>query len=333
MVTKRNRPCPCGSNIKYKKCCGNLQPSELAQLHFNRAKENYNNKLFDEAILSLLTAGEIAPENRHISNFLLDLLNNYTPNIETDNSYLNAQKTLQQINKKYGKTSIITDETVRQLYTQCHDVLALHRVNINTNLMQLYRGEFGSNNCRRHWEVFNQFKIIPEYCFGCYKVTIAPRTMMELFKLLLIFDNLELHNNNHRKCLIEMRPEISGTYKGLIYCRGLDEGKEILNIVQPIVNTTISNKIPIHIKRGCSEFPLAYPEYGHITDNKIQQMQYNEAWRKHEEHVDKTHVKRDPNPNNFILDHSGFTLLDALVMRNRVAFAENKGDSTLTFPH
>ena len=195
-MTKRNRPCLCGSNIKYKKCCGNLQPSELAQLHFNRAKENYNNKLFDEAILSLLTAGEIAPENRHISNFLLDLLNNYTPNIETDNSYLNAQKTLQQINKKYGKTSIITDETVRQLYTQCHDVLALHRVNINTNLMQLYRGEFGSNNCRRHWEVFNQFKIIPEYCFGCYKVTIAPRTMMELFKLLLIFDNLELHNNN-----------------------------------------------------------------------------------------------------------------------------------------
>lgn len=129
--------------------------------------------------------------------------------------------------------------------------------------------------------------------------------------------------------MVETRPGISGTYKGLIYYESFDEGKEILNIVRPIVDEAIVKGMPIFLKRGCSEFSLAYPDYGLITDNKTQQMTYKEEWRKHEEYTDKYLIKHaDDNPNDFTHNHSGFTLRDALVMRKWLAYAAEMGEST-----
>jgi Tfp pilus assembly protein PilF len=408
LMTKRNQPCPCGSNIKYKKCCGIskengasssaivdqqaqvISPAEkevllrlinskqmikaeqasreLLQTYpqsaylFNllgialkeQNKLQYAEQAFkkavqlkpdyaaaycnhgialrylgrlDEAVQSMRIAVEKDPEDSHFSDSLVNLLNHYMPNIETDGPCVEVQKALQQVSTEYPITRMITDETVRQLYQQCHSILAFHKFDIYTNKNQLYRGTMIENNCARHKMVFDTFKIIPEYCFGCYKVTIRPRTVMELFKLLLVFDKLKLQKNNQRKCIVEVRPGMSGTYKGFIYCRSLDEGKAVLNIVQPIVDKTISKGILIVVKRGCSEFPIAYPEYGLITDNELELMKYNEEWRKHEEYADKNMILQTAdNPNNFTLDHSGFTLLDILVMRKWLAYAAKIGD-------
>ncbi|MEN8134054.1 MAG: tetratricopeptide repeat protein [Thermodesulfobacteriota bacterium] len=397
-MTKRNQPCPCGSNSKYKKCCGSTQkidqdisPAEKevllnlfnskqmikteqacrelmqtyqqssylfnllgitlkeqsklreAEQAFEKAtqiKPDYASAYcnrgialrylgqLDEAVQSMQIAVEKDPDDSHISDSLINILNYYMPNIETGYPYIKAQKSLQQVRAKYTSRLMIADETVRQLYQQCHSILGRNNLlAIYTNKNQLYRGASPPNDCARHKMVFDTFNIIPEYCFDCYKVTFEPRTVMELFKLLLVFDKLKLPNNNERKCIVENRPEMSGTYKGFIYCRSLDEGKEILNIVQPIVGNAISEGIPIFVKRGCSEFPLAYPAYGHITKNKSQQMSYNEEWRKHEAYADKnmTTQKHD-NPNDFKHNHSGFTLLDILVMRKWLAFAAKRGD-------
>ena len=62
-------------------------------------------------------------------------------------------------------------------------------------------------------KVFNKFNIIPKFCFGCYKVLVEPRSILELIKLFVVFDQIKLVENNTRKCMIEMRPEISGFYK------------------------------------------------------------------------------------------------------------------------
>ena len=408
-MAKRNQPCPCGSNIKYKKCCGNSktndasssskayqQPQTIAPAEKEVLLNLYNSKkmikaeqacrellqtypqssyLFNllgatlkeqnkfqeaervfekathlkpdyaaaycnrgialrclgrlnEAVQSMHIAMENDPKDSYISDSLIHLLNHYTPNIETGCPYVKAQKSLQQISVEYTSTPMITDETVRHLYQQCHSILALHNIlDIDTNKNQLYRGAASHNNCPRHKMVFNEFKIIPEHCFSCYKVTLEPRTVVELFKLLLVFDKLKLPDNNHRKCIVEVRPEISGTYTGFIYCSSLDEGKEILNIVRPIVDETLFKGLPISVKRGCSEFQVAYPAYGHITDNKTQQMTYNEEWRNHEAYADKNMITQtDDNPNDFTYNHSGFTLLDILVMRKWLAYAAKIGD-------
>ena len=75
---------------------------------------------------------------------------------------------------------------------------------------------------------------------------------MELFKLHIVFDNLNLKNNNTRKCMLELRANISGAYKGYIYCSSLNEAYEVQNQVDAILKKKIKASIVISVKRGCS---------------------------------------------------------------------------------
>jgi hypothetical protein len=140
--------------------------------------------------------------------------------------------------------------------------------------------------CDRHYKVFNELNIIPEYCFGCYKVVIEPTTVMELFKLLILFEKIYLPDNNTRKCMVETRLDCSGTYKGFVYCRGLEESKEVHSIVSSAVADEISPNISITMKRGCTGYYAAYPEYS-PKEPGIKPMEYNPDWRMLEEEFDK----------------------------------------------
>ena len=97
-----------------------------------------------------------------------------------------------------------------------------------------------------------EFNII----FGNSEIHLPPGLPVRI-KAEAVFGSAKLPNDNTRKCMVEIRPEISGTYKAFIYCKSLDEGKEILNIVQPIVDETIAKGIPVIVKRGCYEFSVA----------------------------------------------------------------------------
>ena len=59
--------------------------------------------------------------------------------------------------------------------------------------------------------------------------------------------------------MIELRPKVSGTYKGLIYCSSMEEANEILKEISPIINRLIICKIKI--KRGCSEYVDIFSNY------------------------------------------------------------------------
>ena len=71
---------------------------------------------------------------------------------------------------------------------------------------QIFRRNSINLNCERHHKAFNEFNIIPKFCFSCFKVQIEPKNILELFKLFFIFDKLELPKNNTRKCTVELRP-------------------------------------------------------------------------------------------------------------------------------
>jgi hypothetical protein len=159
-----------------------------------------------------------------------------------------------------------------------------------------YGGEPGVGVCQRAALIFHKFKAIPEYCFGCYKLLVEPRTVMELFKLILLFEKIRLPQNNRRKCMVENRPSCSGTYKGYIYCGGLKESEQVYALVRKAVSNEISPDIPMHIKRGCSEFAAAYPKYG-VVKPGVEPMKYNEDWRVFEEYFDK-HAKWVPRDTN-----------------------------------
>ena len=191
---------------------------------------------------------------------------------------------------------MISNEDARNLY------LTQERPGIydstNPNSLQIFRGLFayGGINipgiCQRGFMIFERFQVIQEYCFGCYKVLVEPRTVIELFKLLILFQRLHLPNNNIRKCMTEYRKDCSGAYKGYVYCGGVEEGNEILAIVGDAVSQQISPNISTTLKRGCSEFAAVYPEYARAEPG-IEPMKYNENWREYEEYFEK-HARWNP---------------------------------------
>lgn len=191
-----------------------------------------------------------------------------------------------------------------------------------------YGGKPGVGVCQRAALIFDKFKAIPEYCFGCYKVLVEPRTVMELFKLILLFEKIDLPQNNRRKCMVENRPTCAGTYKGYVYCGGLEEGEAVYAAVREAVSDEISPEIPMYIRRGCSEFSTAYPEYG-IVKPGVEPMKYNEDWRVFEEYFDKRAkwIPRDTNGGKDKMD-SSYKPSEIFAMTYFLHYAATIGDDS-----
>ena len=172
---------------------------------------------------------------------------------------------------------------------------------------------------------FQSKKIIPEFCFGCYKVQIEVDSIIELIKLFLVFNNLKLKNNNTRKCIVETRTYTSGFYKGFIYCLGLNEALEISNQVNVQIQKNIRIDLISKVKRGCSEYPLEFPKYKEIRTSGDQPMNYDESWRTIEEEIDQGN--KDWGKSNKSIE--GFNLNNFLIMRNWIAYAQKIGDKSV----
>ena len=143
--------------------------------------------------------------------------------------------------------------------------------------------------------------------------------------LSILFYEIKFTSDLTRKCLVEMRSDIPGSYKGLIYCRGIDQAtdvKEILNIYLAEIDKNLAAKI----KRGCSEFPLAFSKYGEIREFEEDMMKYPADWKDIENEFDTTHsikAKKLTNPSL-----SQFCLSDVLIIHKWIDYAKGLGDPT-----
>ena len=192
---------------------------------------------------------------------------------------------------------------------------------------QAYRRNSIDLNCKRHKSIFNEYEIIPEFCFSCYKVQVEPRTLIELIKLFIVFDQIELEGNNNRKCLIELRPEISGFYKGLVYCSGLKQANQISTYLSKVLTERIGYGLLCEVKRGCSEYPISFPKYKEINNFGPQVMNFNKDWKALEdEHDEKKSITADETRRPTI---RGLNLSDFLIFRKWIDYAKGLGDPTV----
>ena len=166
-----------------------------------------------------------------------------------------------------------------------------HRLDSRINL-QIQRGQdphfwegAPKGGCTQCVALFTDFDAIPKYCFDCYKILIELRTVLELFKLLLMFENINLPEDNTRKCMVDQRKFSSVSYKGFIYCRTLVETERLLPIVEEMVHNEISPDISVKIKRGCSEYAEKFPKYAQVTSDTYI-FKYKKEWKYFEEIVD-----------------------------------------------
>ena len=297
---------------------------------FANAHSNLGNVLRDQGKLedseqSFRKAIQLDPKNKSFKNNLINLLTIYEPKVISSNPLYVINEEFLNLGLRKQDKSIITDEEAIQLYKDGLKIYRKYNLDLETYSFQIYKSNEINLNCKRHKLIFNQKKIIPEFCFGCYKVQVEVGSIIELIKLFLVFNTLELENNNTRKCMVEGRSNISGFYKGLIYCLGLTEALEISKKLNVHIQNNIRTDLTSIVKRGCSEYPLEFPQYKEIKISGDQTMNYNENWRSIEKEIDNG--KKDWGKSHKSIE--GFNLSNFLIMRNWIAYAQKVGDQSV----
>ena len=229
---------------------------------------------------------------------------------------------INKIKVEYSSGRFIEDSTIVNFLDKSIKAISKQFEKLEYDSTQIYRRDLLPLNCKRHKKVFNTHKIIPEFCFGCYKVQIEPENIIDLIKLYILFDNIFLTNT--RKCMIELRPNVQGNYKGLVYCRSIEEAENVQKKIIDQIELNFNKKLPIKIKRGCTEYGVEYPQYKNLDDNI---MYYKPDWKNYEILIDNkfphlTHKKVRPTIK-------GSTLHDILVIRNWIYFAKLNKDEKI----
>ncbi len=267
------------------------------------------------------------PNHVSAKNNIIQVLTFYSPKNTSENVFTKSNSELQQIEIPYKESSEISDEDVILFYKKCKEIVDRNFKDFDFHLSQIWRSNTINLGCNRHFEIFNKFKVIPEYCFGCFKVQIELKSIIDLIKLYFIFDKLNLNKNNSRKCMIELRENATGTYKGLIYCSGIDEANLIYEQLSRILDEKIKREIKVGVKRGCTEFGIEHPEYKIIDKDSKDFMIYNNEWKEKENIIDSNTLKyARENSVNRKPTISGVTLNDILIMKNWIYYAKKIGD-------
>ena len=281
----------------------------------------------EEAMNNYIKAIELDPHLPDIHQSLVELLTCYASQEKDSHPIVKIDQEIKKINLKEKTLGIISDDKIVQLFSKSSSIIKEQGLKIGTNLSEVYRRNSIDLNCKRHLTIFNKFNVIPKFCFGCYKVQVEPRSILELIKLLVIFDQIKLVENNTRKCMIETRAEISGFYKGLIYCSSIEEAYQIADYLETIIKENIKPGLHVVIKRGCSEYAISFPNYKAINKSGPQLMNYNEDWKSIEKDYDSLNSIKSSRIIRPSL--SGLNLQDVLIIRNWIDYAKGIGDSSV----
>ena len=302
-----------------------LKPG-VASSYNNLASAQSDLGNLEDAVKNYCKAIEIDPKNNTTITNIIQILRYINPINSKINFITNLNNKIQKVKVPFDKGEISDDEVI-YFYKNCKDLVSKSLSNYKFYDTQIWRSNTVNLRCDRHFDVFNEFKTIPEFCFGCYKVQVELKSIVDFIKLYFIFDNIYLPGNNSRKCMIELREIAGGTYKGLIFCAGIKDAKNVESILNEILKKKIKAKLKVGIKRGCTEYGIEYPDYKVIDQNSNKFMKFNEEWKENENIIDNNNskylrdlsAKRQPSVK-------GATLNDILIINNWIYYAKKIGD-------
>ena len=283
--------------------------------------------LYEEAIKHFVFALKLNKNDINAQKNLINIFNSLKPANINDHPLININNEITKIVTNNKIKDFNQPENIKIILQKSNEIIKSFDENLFLNETQIFRRNSKNLNCGRHFKVFNKFNIIPRYCFSCYKVQINLTKIVDLIKLYFVFDNLYLHNNNIRKCIVEIRDKIKGNYKGYIYCEGLAEAQSIMRKIQKKIAKLKINNFQVIIKHGCSEFYKSYPKYEKINFDGEQEMKYDKNWQDKENIIDKESPLR-LNADKKILGESikGINLSDILIIKNWINYADTIED-------
>ena len=281
---------------------------------------------YSEAIKNYDKALKSNPKHPDAINNLIHVLNYHKIGKTNNNPILEANNDIQNINFNLFENDNIKISNISEFFKKCNNVVKLNSIDIDYPESQIHRTNANNLDCNRHKKVFNRYNVIPEFCFGCFKIQIEIKKVSQLIKLFFIFDRLKLPNNNKRKCFVELRKNIEGNYKALIYCSSVNEAKKISKIVINILNKSIAG-FSLKIKRGCTEYDFALPGYKDIK--KVDNITYNYSWKDKEKLIDIEISNGSKKGKKFFSKNlNGITISDILIINNWLTYAKIIGDKS-----
>lgn len=259
---------------------------------------------------------------------LIQTLTTHQPLSRSRNTIILADRKIRDTFSKIQPANKYKLQIIRTFFSNCLSIINQSNVSLfNLPKTQIFRTNNNALNCGRHMSLFKKEKIIPEFCFGCFKVQVEPINVVDLIKLHFLFDEIVLRNNNSRKCMIETRPDVKGFYKGLIYCNSFDEASEISHHLNSLLAEKISHELKSFVKRGCSEYAAIYPQFAELQTSQDEMMSFDENWRVIETSFDASRGMVPPPQRYASL--GGICLHDIMVMANWLGYAKQIGDTSV----
>jgi hypothetical protein len=279
----------------------------------------------EEAIKAYDRALSIKPNFPAAYNNTTELLKTYSPKTKGSHKLFNIDSKIKKLSFRllHATSNIeIIDNLLKGL-----SYISSDSFKYKTPLSQIYKRNTIDLNCKRHMKIFETKAIIPEFCFGCFKVQVEVGTFIDLVKLTSLFYKFNLEEDLTMKTSIELRPNISGYYKGFIYCNGLDKAEAVKILLDISLKEIFGEKTISIIKRGCSEYPLKFPSYGEIAKNPKKIMKFPKEWKRFEKQFDQDHLI-EPKDNQMasLLE---FCLSDFYIIQKWIDYAKGIGDQSI----
>lgn len=278
---------------------------------------------FEEAIIHFHKAQILANKNPLITQNIIDCFN-YVDSTNIDFDLVRLNNKIKNQNYNFQKINDLN--LIKEILDNSEKIIINNFPNIFVSETQIFRKNSLNLNCKRHMDIFNKHNIISEYCFGCFKIQIIIKDVVNLIKLYFLFNIIQFNKNTFRKCMIELRNNVGGFYKGYVYVTSEDEAK----LVSENIKSKISNEkieiLDITIKRGCSEYYASYPLFKKLKLN-VKDKIYRKEWKLVEKNYDiENHIFKKEEEEIFSKTLNKFNLSDFLVIKNWIIYAEYIGD-------
>tara|TARA_B100001057_G_scaffold10986_1_gene10411 strand:+ start:200 stop:1504 length:1305 start_codon:yes stop_codon:yes gene_type:complete len=283
---------------------------------------------YDLSIKYILQGLDLMPKNQTLKFHLIDIFNYHQPKIN-QNVIINTNHLINELDPVKGKDILIQSSSIKNILEKSEEILKDKDITFYYPKSQILRRNKERLHCGRQFGIFNKYKIIPKFCFSCYKVQITLTNVLDLIKLYFYFNNLYLKKNNTRKCMIELRENVSGNYKGYLYAGSINEAKNIKKVIANDLMNKEINLEKIEIKHGCTEYYDKFKLYKNI-DEDITDRVYQKEWDNIEKEFDRDNLIKE-NIKERIFDNTlnKFGLPDFLIIKNWLLYAKIINDDSI----
>jgi hypothetical protein len=304
--------------------------SPLAYVQLARLKAREGN--FADALDTLNEAQRYFPANPNIIMCFSDYVSCAPSDYPLDQCFLGkVHLNLASVWEKYNTEKLPTDDALKDFVNNVLNVLRSFRIlNVPMPRSQIFRGKILGANCQKCKALFDYKNIIPEVCFGCYKVVLTFANLADCIRYNFLLDRYDPAAPIRRKLMIDSRGSSKGVLKGFYYTRDWGEGHRILAHLKQVMAENLKYDFSVKLKRGCSEFQDEHPEYNTLDENGNLVMKCPDSWKR----IEKEYYERR-NFSDFNLqtkdDELGLTIFDAYVIRNWLNIRKASGHDDFQF--